>query len=281
MSEARSQLRSFAGSGSALQSHSTPSLAYRAGRFVRHACSRESWSARQLTIVLLLVLAGILTIVMARGWALAHQIPEWWLSAGVIDEANAATRAEGVEKGVTAALYSHRPDTTPWTVELRSEDANAWMRERLPRWLANRGERWPSELSPPRLLLLDGHITVGVSLRTSADQRERVISVSFRPTLTPDGALLAADARAHIGRAHLPGVGAAGGAWNSWLPKEWTQGASGEWLAAVLLGDRPLLDATSIALEDGRTVCLQALEVEDGRLRLTCVSRNGFESHGD
>jgi hypothetical protein len=256
----------------------TAGLAYRAGRFVRITLRPREWGARRITVVLLLVVAGVFTVALARGWALANQIPAWWTSAGVMDESSAAARAEGVEKGVTAALYSHRPDAQEWTVELRSEDANAWMRERLHRWLTNRGERWPQGISPPRVLLEDGRITIGISLRPDSDARERVVSVSFRPELDAGGALLASDASVSVGRALLPGVGSAGGAWATWLPEDWKRGQSGEWLAAVLTKQRPLLDATSIVLEDGRAVSLRALAIEQGRLRITCVSRSGVES---
>lgn len=272
--------------GSADDDRSSPaapageSLAYRTGRAIRLVLRPQRWSARRLTMVLLLALAAIFTIALARGWALANQVPKWWVSAGVMDESSAATRAEGVERGVTAALYSHRPDAQEWTVELRSEDANAWMRERLPRWLANRGERWPAGISPPRIQLGDGEITLGVSLREPNDSHERIVSITFQPQITASGALLATGVRAHIGRAPLPGVGGAGSAWASWLPDDWTRGETGQWLAGALAGSRPLLEETVIALEDGRAVSLQALAVEQGRLRLTCVSRAGFASNG-
>lgn len=253
------------------------SLAYRAGRAVRLILRPRRWSPRRLTVVLLLALAAIFTIALARGWALANQVPQWWIGAGVMDESSVAIRAEGVERGITAALYSHRPDAQEWTVELRSEDANAWMRERLPRWLANRGERWPAGISTPRIELGDGEITLGIALRSPGESRERIVSVTFQPRITPAGELLATGVRAHIGRAPLPGVGSAGGAWASWLPEDWTRGETGQWLAGALAGSRPLLDQTVISLEDGRAVRLQSLAVEQGRLRLTCVSRAGME----
>lgn len=251
------------------------SVAFRLGRLLRASLRPRRWTMRRASVVFLLALAALFSVALARGWSLARQVPEWWRAAGVADEAVAASRAEGVEKGVTAALYSNRPNGQAWTVELRSDDANAWMRERLPRWLANRGERWPEGVSPPRLRFEGGEVTLGVSMSSERLGGERILSVTFRPRLSDQGALLTESARAHIGRAPLPGVGASGANWTALLPDDWSRDQNAQRLLGALSGVGPLLDVTSIALEDGRTVRLTDLSIEQGRIRLTCVSRNG------
>ncbi len=250
-------------------------LPYRLGRFTARCLRPRRWSVRRLAVLGLLLLAASITLLLVRGWSLASQTPQWWLAAGVLDESLAPTRAEGVERGVTAALYSHRSGSEPWTVELRGEDANAWLRERLPRWLANRGQRWPEHISPPRIKLDAGEITLGVAVRSGMTGAQRIVGITFRPKLDHQGRLRAADARAHIGRTSLPGAGGAGGKWTSWLPEEWTEGKNADWILSALAGTQPLLEDSSIALDDGRTVSIVELAVEEGRLRLTCVSRNG------
>lgn len=269
-------IRTTADPGDApIAAHRRHGLPYRLGRLTSRCLRPRRWSVRRLVVVGLLLLAASFTLLLVRGWSLASQTPQWWHAAGELDESLVPLRAEGVERGVTAALYSHRPGNEPWTVELRGEDANAWLRERLPRWLANRGERWPEHISPPRIKLDAGKITLGVAVRSGITGTQRIVGITFRPQLDQQGRLSASDARAHIGRTSLPGAGGAGGKWTSWLPEEWTKGEKADWILSALAGSQPLLEDSSIALDDGRTVRLIGLAVEEGRLRLTCVSRNG------
>jgi len=231
-----------------------------------------AWGLRRALVVVFLALAALFTLLVARGWSLAGQIPPWWARAGMLDDAVAGERAEGLERGVTAALYSPGIEGSAWTVELRNEDANAWLRERLPRWLANRGERWPRGVSTPRVVFGADGITLGVSVRSDALMGERIVGVRFRPMLGVDGSLRASGGRALIGRAELPGVGGSGGRWTSWLPEEWTKGEAGAWLIGALGGEGALIEESALTLDDGRRIRLVGIRVEADRVLLSCVN---------
>lgn len=243
------------------------SRAYALGRCVGRLRELRKRPLRNTTIAIALLAVAIACVMVARTWSLAAQPPEWWNVAGELDEAAAAARAEAVERGVSAALYAARPAPgQPWTVELRSQDANAWLRERLPRWLHNRGAAWPEGVSAPRVHLDGGVISVGFAVEREPGGAARVVGVCFRPELDAAGALRVRNVRASLGRVSLP---AAAGL--DWLPAEWMEEGRGDRLAAIISDGAPLVEEARVELDDGRLVRVVGIEVVSDRLRVTCV----------
>lgn len=205
---------------------------------------------RRLAVGALLAGIAIVSLVGVGVYLLAHGEPSAYTSAATIaDQRIAVERAEALEHGAASVISHPREDEQAWTVEIKEEDAAAWIAERLPGWLANRGEKWPAEWSRPRVRFADGRVFIGVR-----DSGGTILGLSGGPVIDA-GELRIVQARGTIGRLALPARGMSGF-------------IGDEVLRGLIAGERGINAGT--LLDDGRRVDLERVESVDGRLRLTC-----------
>lgn len=227
----------------------------------------------------LCALAIVCLLVVVAGWLwwFVAAAPAWWADAGRLAP-DAVQRAEALERGLTRVLHEPRAPGERWSVSLSEADANAWFAERFTKWAANRGAPWAEALrdgrvSPPRILFAPGSLSVGCV--TSQGWGKRVISVTFRPVLATgdDGAerLFISDGRVSMGRLAVDADAVSG------LIERFDSGRAagspGPDVSGFLSGRLPLVSPADFSLDDGRSVRLLAVTVEEGRLILEAMNR--------
>lgn len=220
------------------------------------AGARSPGRVRRVLVGATLVLVGIATLVGGAGWWALRSEPSWYRAAAVIAQSDErAARAQGLERGATAAISQSREAGEPWSVEIKEEDASAWLESRLPRWLANRGGAWPAGWTEPRVRFEGGRVMVGVR-----DPGGRIVGASALIEIEGNRLRLRGGS-VWAGGLALP-IAAARGLWTG-VPADEAR----VW-AGLLSGSR---DAPAmIDLDDGRRVQLLAARAEGGRLRVTC-----------
>jgi len=236
--------------------------------------ARQGVSVRRVVASVALGVLGLATLLLVQVWWLSGRAPSWWTSAAEVGP-DAPRRADALERGFSAAV--HDPARSgPWQVDFSERDANAWLAERLPRWLANRDVEWPGGVSTPRVHFDRERITLGVALGEA--RGARVASLSFRVLIGESGEVRLDGAQARIGMVAmpaLPGEGTVRGLVES-LGLDDATAPSGEPIGVeivrALRGERPVVDDAALTLEDGRRVRLLEARPIGGRLRLTCVT---------
>lgn len=212
----------------------------------------------------MVLLAAITTVALALGAGMTLRRlftqPEWWREGWIEQPARAAI-ADSLDNGAWTALTSARElkdnVSEPWVVTLSGRDASAWLAERLEPWLKNQREPiiLPPSVKEIQVAFVSGAIRVGVSLRDEQGEH-RWITLSAAPKLTRQGLMLGASN------------------WESMILNargERVIDALAETELGRVLSDRtPLLRDGCITLPDGRRVRVQAIEIENDRLTLTC-----------
>ena len=164
--------------------------------------------------MVLLVLLGLLAAAAAWAWLKWSSTPAFWTrtqqTMGTLTAAQRQAIAASLEAKVTAALTKYDPTEDPdapkdRTLEITTAEANAWVQERLPMWLANRGAALPPELSQPTVAVEDGRVVVAA--RVEAEGLAQVVSVWAKPALDASGMLRLSDVRVRGGELPLPAKG--------------------------------------------------------------------------
>ncbi len=169
---------------------------------------------------------------------------------------DATRRAELFEQGLAAAVRAIRVDENPWAIAIETNDVNAWLATRLPKWIAH--DPSLADLEPATQLILSSS-SAGVTLIEPFGPLQLSLALQPEVVSTPDGARVRiAQARAAIGRLPLPFLGA-------WL------------LARVVPADLEARGAQGVAtrfdLGDGRTVELLNIETSPGKISLEFSTR--------
>lgn len=234
-------------------------------------------SRRVLFVLIGFTTAALAAALILRAWWVTAAYPGWWAESGRLP-ADAAERAEALERGITRAIHEPRAPDEPWTVSLTEADANAWLAHRMLAWAANRGMEWESFFSddraePPRAHFEDGRICIGVVVRTGWGRR--VLVVSFAPKVSADSTdrpiLLATDARFAIGRFSLDHRDARRGIIEN-LPVRMSPEVQG-----MLDGVQPIVSPAVLDLDGSRRISLLDLRVEPGRLLITSMTSSPRE----
>lgn len=204
--------------------------------------------------------------------------PSWW---SPVDGENPEVQrtAVALENSVATLLHERRPNSDesgrgrPWTVQLRAEDANAWLQTRMERWIANQGDGfvWPSALARVQVWFHEDRINMGVELHHG--ERTRVLGVTVVPEVCEENALWLRAKWVHMGRLTLPA---------SWVfsdtvaapdpgvPPDLRNLPEARDMFAAFAGSRPIVSDSSLRLGDGRRVHLLSLRPVEGALRVTC-----------
>ena len=226
---------------------------------------------RILTRAVGLLLILLLTVAVVAWLMIRSRInatPEWF-------EPHAAStperRAEAqlVERTVTSRLTELRTPEDQWVLELSQDEANAWLAERLPRWLANREIDWPTGFGPVVMRMDAGVITLA-STMAKPDGSERVVGVTVQPLVQGEQVMLMAETM-HIGTLAVPGEMVASRL-DTLLPPGILEPRAGMELGAILSGTSPIMDPAEFTLADERRVRLHAIEIDGTSLKLTCTT---------
>lgn len=217
-------------------------------------------------------------------YALTHAAPSWWRSRRPADP-TAIRAAEAVENGLVTQFSSVRPgdpsfqprpgqswQSEKWSVSLSEADANAWLNERLPKWITTHDAkvRWPEEIQEIQIEMIEGELHVGTKVRTTSGPH--VVAMNLRPIVRSDGSLWSPMDGLQLGTIPLP----------SSLVLDWAERAVVELFPdshVARTGTQTVLDAFQgkaalvrdpvVKLEGGRRVRLLGVATREGRLELT------------
>lgn len=235
-----------------------------AGRYVRV-------SVRSVLVGLALSLVAVVGILGVMAVGAAAREPAWWTLAAH-DPETVSRLAERVENAVVSEIHRGRVEGQEWSVALSPDQANAWIADRLPKWLAHAAGE-PVGTPEVRVWFERGVVLVAARL----GDEQRIVTATLNPWVDESGALWARLDGVAIGRLSAPGAGAAAWAGErlaALAPADMLEetDADAERILAALSGRSALLDVPVIDLEDGRRVRLAAVRVEDQRLGLTWVT---------
>lgn len=87
-------------------------------------------------------------------------------------------------------------------IEMSYRELNAWLDERLPKMVANRGEAWPEAVRNVTVAVEDGRPVLGV--RVGEGESQQLMSAVFNPVRTPDGRVRLEVEQIRSGRMPLP-----------------------------------------------------------------------------
>lgn len=234
------------------------------GRYVRV-------SVRSVLLGIVLSVVAVAIILAAVAFNAAAREPAWWTLAAH-DPETVSRLAERVENAVVSEIHRGRADGQEWSVALSPEQANAWIADRLPKWLANASD---DAVAPPEVRVWFARDALMIAARLGDEQR--IVTATLRPYIAEDGALWARLDGVAIGRLSAPAAGSwAGERLAALAPSDalgdGSASSDADRLVAALAGRSALMDQPVIDLEDGRRVRLAAVRVEDQRLGLTWVT---------
>ncbi len=199
------------------------------------------------------MVAATLTIALVAIVWLSSAAPSWWNSALRLESMSADVGAR-VERAIVSETHRAREPDETWVMAITEEQANAWLRDRLPKWASNRGVRG-ADAASVRVRFDQNAVVIGVQEVKDG----RVFSARFAPRLHKDGSLWTTLLGIRAGRMPAPSRWAidALGRVNT---------AQGVPPASALRGREPALDRTEFRLDDGRVLRPRELRVEPGRL---------------
>ncbi len=232
------------------------------------------------------VLLMTLVVVIAAGYRLTTQTPQWWTAIDPTD-VQVIEQAERVENSLTTELSRADREgsaddqvwrSEPWTIHLSSDEANAWLNARLPRWAENRLEdfEWPVDVRSIQVAFEPGSVRLGASVRL--DERDRVLSAQLTPRVDDDGSVWLDLGWMYLGRLPVPAGFLLDTDLIGFAPKSVANDRELAELTDALAGRHPIASEPVISLADGRRVRIVSMELSEGELILTCQTEHGDDS---
>ncbi len=236
--------------------------------------------------VIVLSLLGVTVWVIVG--SMTSIAPEWWRRTDASD-ARTIERANMLEAAISRHVTKVRQEgvdtphgendapwaTDPWSVALKSEDANAWLNVRLPVWLAGENEhfRWPDEVTDLQVQFDAPHVRLGAKIRVRG--KEQYLSATLTPDLREDGSLWVKADWVHLGRLPIPASWVLGGAearMDEIIPEELRNLPQARSFFRVMAGIEPVAERPVVRLPDRRLVRLLKLKADKGWVEITCVT---------
>lgn len=255
----------------------------RRGRVVQLAATEQASRLREPKRLAMLVgifaiacLVVMLVLVYLHG--LTRRAPSWWNSHIKVD----AAAGEAIEMGLMGHLSAVRqPDptlktgemwrSTPWSVSLTEDDANAWLITQLPKWMLNRPKPlpWPHELQSLQVKFEEGTIRLGVQILDGNDSI--IAGVALKPEVHEDGSLWLESSGLDIGSLPAPAwaIGAARSAYGQAIPVSIRELPETKAFFGALKGENAIFPNAMIRLEGGRRVRVLSVKPRNGRVDFT------------
>lgn len=235
---------------------------------------------RRITFLIGLVAAFcfVVMVLLVYAHGLTRRAPRWWNPAITIDPA----AGEAIEMGLMGHLSAVRAAdpalkpgepwrSTPWSVSLGEDDANAWLNSRMPRWMLNRGKPlvWPAEIASLQVKFEDGVIRLGVQILDGSDSV--IAGVSLKPTIRTDGSLWLNSSGLDIGSLPTPAwaVGTARSAYADSIPSALRDLPETRAFFGALAGSNAIFPNATVRLDGGRRVRVLGVTPKKGRVDLT------------
>jgi len=215
--------------------------------------------------------------------------PAWWRHTDAGD-AHTIDRALILENAIASHLSLRRDSASdlmytgaadlpelyrsdPWSVALKSEDANAWLNVRLPVWLAGENESfvWPEEVSDLQVQFDAPHVRLGAKIKVRG--KDQFLSATLTPELREDGSLWVKADWVHLGRLPIPAslvLGEAEARMDEIIPDELRSLPQAQSFFRVMAGEEPVAERPVVKLPDRRLVRLLRLEADKGWVEITC-----------
>lgn len=224
----------------------------------------------------LLFLASALGINHARG--LARQPPAFFVVPLL---PNARAVALDLENRLITRAHDRSP--RPWQLDVPDTSLNAWVAQRLPRWLGHNANdtayQWPETLGDIRFAFENDEVRIAFSLvepgpekapATGPHPRDTIVGATIRPTLRPDGSLWTPATSVQIGQLRIPAFAAFALPKERILPEAVLDRPEVLAMFEALAGRRPLIERADIGLGDGRRVRIESISFTTGNASLTC-----------
>ncbi len=249
---------------------------------------RGRWTRR----IVLVVFWGaiVLSVLGVIGWmvigSMTSSAPTWWRHTDASDPST-ITRANNLEAAISRHVTKVRAEgsgdsqdeapgvwmTDPWSVALKSEDANAWLNVRLPVWLAGENENfvWPEEVSDLQVQFDAPYVRLGAKVRVRG--KDQFVSATLTPELRDDGSLWVKADWVHLGRLPIPAswvLGEAEARIDDIIPEELRNLPEARSFFRVMAGIEPVAERPVVKLPDRRQVRLLRLEADKGWVKITC-----------
>ena len=219
-------------------------------------------------------IVGGTCLLLLAGLMLARSAPSWWRTIRRDDPATIAQGA-GVENGVINLVNKNRagsgPLSEPWSFVVTSDQANAWLNVRLPKWLANQKDdfRWPKDLSDLQVDFGPDRITVGARVKHA--KHDQVLSATLAPRLDDSGSLFAPATWVGLGRLSIPAEWVLDpAAAEQYIPPAISRLPETGALLRAFAGDGAVVQHATFRLGDGRRVRILSIAPRAGALRITC-----------
>ena len=129
--------------------------AERAAAAARSAARERGWVVFRRAV---LAAVGFVSFGVASVAVLASMSPAWWTSVQDVEDARAM--AQRFEAGLSRLAAGDGGED--WTVAIDAAAANAWLADRLPRWLANQGVDAEDVFESARVWIDRGVVRIGV-----------------------------------------------------------------------------------------------------------------------
>lgn len=251
-------------------------LARMVGRVLRalqqHA--RRRGGARLVLESLGLLLAGLCTLILII-LAKARHTPQWWDDVRAQSTTLEPTRGERVENALLGELTRVRPlhadrddmllVSDPWTLRVEPHEVQAWVEQRLPKWMENQGitkDAVPAlgRVRDLRVLAKDG-LAIGVEVRDAPGQGSRVLWARVEPSVQSDGSLWLTTHEIGVGSLRLPRT-VLDNAWieqGPFVPTHLASDPSFLALLRVLRGEAPAMKQATLRCDAHRRVRILAI----------------------
>ncbi len=249
-------------------------------KLVVHEQASRLREPKRLTVVIASVAGACLVIMLLLIYAhsLTRRAPGWWNNSLVVDP----LAGEAIEMGLMRHLSAVRQAdpamkagdawrSTPWSVSLSEDDANAWLNARLPQWMLNRGKpiEWPRELKGLQVKFEDGTIRMGMQIQDGNDSI--IAGVALKPEIRPDGSLWINSSGLDIGSLPAPAwsIGAARSTYGNRIPAAIRGLPEVDAFFGALAGENAIFPNATVRLDGGRRVRVLSVSPKNGRLDLT------------
>ena len=208
------------------------------------------------------VAAAVGSVVLTRLW---RAEPVYWQQYQ-----SSKIRIPVQERRSTAARFESRMVTqisadelAPRTITLPLADVNAWLDQRLGRWMANQGLEMPPEVGEVMLTTRDGDIVLAFEVRT--EHIEQVFSMFFGVAVSAAGQAQVQLKKIRGGRLRVP----------RGMVLDLVDQAGSREAVNVLVGEQ--LIEPALQIDGSRQLRVQAIHVFDDRLEMQVLTEPALD----